>query len=662
MSEYKIHNPIIMKLNIAGLGLLIGAALAFTSCDDENNFSAPLTRFEIDDVTATPGDESVTLQWIPQSGRPTPQSYLLSWISGSADGGSDQTEVDGTTTAYVVDNLVNDVAYTFSVQARYPDGLARKINATATPRTTRIPVSEFKATAGDKCAFLSWTEPETTLPHSYEITVSATDGAAVKTVEVTSGNRSTLISDLSNDTEYTFDITAVYAHGRSETLSSSAIPGHITPISCMPETPHVYELSKLEYNPAYFIQGTIASVQWSVDGVAVSANEVLVYTFSHAGKNTVTIEVTFTDGTKASGSTDIEVENFAWTEFANAGYQKASNFAFSADGQTLYSISQSDKNLFAINSITGQTKWKVTLPAATYGAGIAVGSDGKIYLGTEDSKGTLYAYTENGTIRWTAEMGAAVKAAPAVTSDGTVYALCDGARLIAYNAENGSSRWTAQLSGNAGGVAVDADGNVYAGTSVGVWAYTSTGSKIWESETLTVTERGGSLAINARDRIIYAVLKGKAGVAALDMTDGATKWKVASDYNDCYHPVVDADGNVYFNEKNGGLYCVTPQGTLKWKYTDNLGYTYSGFALGENGHAYITQYASPFAILDLDTDGNATVMSNTTQTMSPVIIGPDGRLYFGRNGTIATFNTGIQPAKTGWPCRGCNLQGTNSLK
>lgn len=651
-----------MKLNIAGLGLLLGVALAFTGCEDENNLSAPLTRFEVDGVTAIAGDETVTLQWTPQAGKPEPGSYLLSWVSGSAEGGSSYTEVDGTTKTYVVDGLVNDVTYTFSVQARYLDGLAGKIEATATPKTTRIPVSGFKATAGDGCVFLSWTEPETTLSYSYEISVSA-DGSMVKTLEVASGSKSTLVSELVNDTRYTFDITTVYGHGRSETLSSSAIPGHITPISCLPEQPRIFELCKLEYNPAYFIQGTVASVQWSVDGVAVSASENLVFTFSHAGMNTVTVEVTFTDGTKSSGSIDIDVENFVWTEFANAGYQKASNFAFSADGQTLYSISQSDKKLLSINAITGQTRWQVTLPAATYGAGLAVGSDGKIYLGTENGDGTLYAYTENGTIRWTADMGAAVKAALAVTSDGTVYALCDGARLIAYNGVDGSTRWTAQLSGNAGGVAVDAEGNVYAGTSAGLWAYTEGGSRLWESaEALAVTERGGSLAINAKDRIVYAALKAKAGIAAVDMSTGATIWKVASDYNDCYHPVVDADGNVYCNEKNGGLYCVTPQGSLKWKYTDNLGYTYSGFALGENGHAYITQYASPFAILDFDQGGTPSILSNTTQTMSPVCIGPDGRLYFGRNGTIATYNLGIQPAMTGWPCRGGNLQGTNSLK
>lgn len=650
-----------MKFNILGFGLLAGALLAFSACEDETDYSAPLTRFEVEGLKATSGDESVTLQWEKQAGKPDPQSYLVTWVSSSADEGSKSEDVDGSVTSYTINNLKNDVAYTFGVQARYSDGLAQMITATSTPKTTRIPVSEFKATAGDKCVFLSWTEPVTNLAYQYEIVVS-TGNNPVKTLEASQGTKSLLVSELENDVEYTFDISTLYSHGRSSTLTSSAVPGHITAISCMPENPHVFEICKLEYNPAYFIQGTIASVRWSVNDNIVSEQENLVTLFRRAGKNTVTVEVTYTDGTNANASIDIDVLGFAWTEFPNSGYQKASNFAFSADGQTLYSVSQTNKTLFAINAITGQTRWQQTFEAATYGAGVAVGPDGKIYIGTEDKAGTLYALTENGTIRWTAAMGAAVKAAPAVTSDGYVYALCDGARLAAFNAENGSQIWSAQLSGNAGGVAVDADGNVYAGTSVGVWSYTSNGNKRWESESMVVTERGGSLAINTKDNIVYAVLKGKAGVAAIDMNSGVTKWKYATEYNDCYHPVVDENGNVYFCEKNGALYAISPSGALKWKYTDNLNYTYSGFSLGENGHAYITQYGSPFAILDIDSNGNANVLSNATQTMSPVSIGPDGRLYYGCNGTIKTYDIGVQPLRAGWYCRGGNLQGTNSLR
>ena len=651
-----------MKSKIAGLGLMFAAVMTFTACEDENNYSASFDRFELDGVTATAGDESVTLQWEPQAGKPTPTSYYITWSASGTDNSDGSTEVDGNTTSTTISGLINNTLYNFAVQSRYPSGLARKITASATPKTTRIPVSDFKAMAGDKRVFLSWNSPVTTLDYSYEIDVTSA-GSSVKSLTATKEAKSILVNDLTNDTEYTFAITTIYSHGKSETLTASAIPGQISPIAVSPESPHPYELCQLEYNPAYFVSGTIASVEWSVNGTVIGTSETITHLFTESGSVNVTIKVTYTTGASETGSITVDVQNFAWSEVTNAGYQKASNFAFSPDGQTLYSISQSTKTLLAINAITGEIKWQQVLGAATYGAGIAVGTDGKIYLGTEDAAGTLYAFTPNGTVKWQASMGKAVKAAPAVTSDGVVYALCDGAKLIAYNADNGSQKWSADLSGNAGGVAVDARGNVYAGTSAGVWAYSATGSRIWQSaDAHNVTERGGSLAIATSNNTLYAALKGKEGIAAINMADGTTKWKFASDYNDCYHPVTDAAGTVYFNEKSGALYAINADGSLKWKYTDGLGYTYSGFAIGANGHAYITQYASPFEILDIDQSGNASVLGNIAQSMSPVCLGPDGRLYYGLNGSIGTYNAGMQLATEGWPCRGANIHGTNSLK
>lgn len=649
-----------MKFNIAGLGLMLAAALTFTACEDENNYSATFDRFELDGVTATSGDESVTLEWEPQAGKPEPVSYYITW-SASGVGGGD-TEVEGSTTTATISGLQNDVLYNFAVQSRYPSGLARKITASATPKTTRIAVTEFKAMAGDCRVFLSWTAPETQLSYSYEIDVTAA-GAPVKSLTASEGTTSMLVNDLVNGTEYMFTVTAVYAHGKSVPMTASAIPGQISPISVLPENPHPYELCKLEYNPAYFVMGTVASVEWSVNGTVISTSETATHLFTTPGTNDVNVKITYSDGKSEAGSVSVEVLSFAWSELPNAGYQKASNFAFSPDGQTLYSISQSTKTLLAVNTITGEVKWQHAFGAANYGAGIAVGTDGKIYLGTEDAAGTLYAFTPNGTIKWQASMGKAVKASPAVTSDGIVYALCDGAKLIAYDADSGSEKWSADLSGNAGGVAVDARGNVYAGTSAGIWAYTSAGSRIWQSaEPHNVTERGGSLAIDHVNNVIFAALKGKKGIAAVNMGDGTTKWTYASEYNDCYHPVVDSEGTVYVNEKNGALYAVTSSGSLKWKYDAGLGYTYSGFAIGANGHVYISQYASPFAILDIDSNGSATVLTNIAQTMSPVCIGPDARLYYGLNGSIGTFNLEVQMAGDGWPCRGGNIHGNNSLK
>lgn len=176
-----------------------------------------------------------------------------------------------------------------------------------------------------------------------------------------------------------------------------------------------------------------------------------------------------------------------------------------------------------------------------------------------------------------------------------------------------------------------------------------------------VTERGGSLAIC--DGTLYAALKSKGGCAAVGMADGKTLWTFASDAGDCYHPVADAEGTVYFCEKSGWLYAVDKNGTQKWKYETDKNYIYSGFALTADGRACISQYASPFELLAFDAAGSKTsLLTIGVQTMSPVSIGPDRRIYYATNGTIAAHDLGVEAAAAGWPMRGGNMQGTNSLR
>ena len=462
--------------------------------------------------------------------------------------------------------------------------------------------------------------------------------------------------------EYTFALTCVYGHGQSPTVTATAVPGEISPVSALPATPHQYELCKLEYNPAYFISGEVVSVKWSVNGVEISSEASTNHFFSLAGANNVTVEVIYDNMATESATVTVDVLPFAWTQVAGTGYQKSSHIVFSNDGQTFYTVSQSTKTLFAIDAVSGTIKWQFGTSAATYGAGPVVGSDDKIYFGTEDGAGSFYAITANGVEKWKVSLGKAVKAAPAVTSDGVVYVLVDGGKLTALDAETGSVKWDKTQSGNAGGVVVDADGNVYIGTSAGLWSYTSSGSERWACDTgHKVTERGGSLALH--NGIVYAVLKSKGGVAAVDMNTGRTLWTSPSEANDCYHPVVDDNGTVYFCEKSGGLYAVDRNGTRLWHYTAQKNYIYSGFALGADGNAYISQYASPFNLLAVDQAGNANEVFNIgAQTMSPVSIGPDCRIYYGLNGTVGTFDAKVSLASGGWPVRGANHRGSNSLK
>lgn len=649
-----------MKIKFLNILVAIFAMTAFVACDDDLLYKADFNRFEVDGVKAVAGDESVVLTWAPQAGKPNPLEYLITWTSASTDAPGGNTIVSAEITSVEIKNLVNDRIYTFGVQARYPEGLAQKLTATCQPKSTRIPVSDFKAMAGDKRVYVAWQRPTTNLSYTYQLEISA-NGNVIKTFAPKPEANACLVDGLANGTEYTFTLTCIYGHGNSTSCVATAIPGEISPMAVVPGEPRPNELTKIEYNPAYFVMGEIASVEWSFADGTKQTTAAAQHCFITPGANKVTVTITYKDGQTESASTTVNVLPFAWSDLDGTGYQKSSTMVFSPNGQQMYTISQNTKVVYGINAITGAILWQYITDGATYGAGPAVAKNGSIIFGTEDGDGSVFALSPNGTLRWVAKLGNSIKAAPAVTSDGVVYALADGGKLAALDLETGAEKWTAQGSGNAGGVAVDKDGTVYFGTSDGVWAYSANGTQKWQSATLKVTARGGNVVIS--NDCVYATLAGKGGVVALDKASGAIKWQYKTTYGDCYNPVVDAEGTVYFNEKAGGLYAVKKDGTKKWEYTTDLNYTFNGFALGSDGQAYISQYAAPFNLLAFSANGTPSVVTNIgVQTMSPVTIGPDHRIYYGKNGSISAFNAGVGLAKAQWPCRGANYQATSSLR
>ncbi len=642
--------------------ILTAALLLFQGCAD-NLPEASFDLYQIEKVSATAGDECATLQWELQDGKSAPLDFLVSWIAGSLSGVDGEQIVSSSQTGVTIENLVNDCSYTFSVQPRYKGGLAQKVSTTCTPKSTRIPASGIKAMAGDSRIYVTWTAPDTQLDYKYQLTVSA-DGAEKKEMEVDKTETSKLIEGLTNSVEYTISLTCVYTHGVSPTIEAKATPGEIDAITVTATRLIRYQLCTFEYNPAYFVQGEIESVKWEFGDGSESTSVKALYSYREVGTYTVTLTVNYKGGLSEQATTSIIIEDYAWASVSGVGYQKANNIVFSHDGQTLYTASTSEKKLIAIDAINGTINWSFATEAQTYGAGPVVGPDGTIYFGTEDSEGTLYAISASGAQRWKKTLGSAVKAAPAITSDGVLYALNNSGTLYALDATSGNEKWKTTLAENAtaSGIAVDAEGAVYAGTSKGIWAFTENGTKKWQSaDAHNVTERGGSLAICGN--LLYATLKKGGGCVAVNITDGTTKWKDAKNNGDCYHPVVDAEGTVYFCEKAGYLYTTKADGTEKWSDTKEKNYIYSGFAIAADGKAYIAQYASPFSLLSFDSDGTRTVAATIgVQSMSSVSIGPDGRVYYGTNGSISTFEINTELAAGGWPMRGCNLQGTNSLK
>ena len=308
-------------------------------CSPENLKEASFNLWQVDGITVTPGDGCATVSWVPQDGKPDPAEYIISWTPDNEEMEAGSRNVAPDIHELMIDNLANDCEYTFGVQASYEDGLSMKVTAAATPKSTRIAASDFRAIAGDGLAVLSWTEPETDLQYSYEIVISST-GTGSRTEKLESGLSRYVAEDLVNGTEYTFGLTCVYGHGNSDTVTASATPGDIQAIITDKTNLKQFELAVFEYNPAYFIKDEVTGVSWDFGDGSTSSEETASHLFTSTGNYTVKITVTYADNSTQDASADITVEPFGWSMASiGTGYLKASNIVFSHDGQTFYAAS-----------------------------------------------------------------------------------------------------------------------------------------------------------------------------------------------------------------------------------------------------------------------------------------------------------------------------------
>ncbi len=361
-----------------------------------------------------------------------------------------------------------------------------------------------------------------------------------------------------------------------------------------------------------------------------------------------------------------------------SGYVKVSNPVFSPDGNTIYiPTSTPNGHLFAVDRATGVINWVFEISTVTYGGGAVVGNDGTIYQCGTDSK--VYAIKPDGTLKWDFTGAGAFGAFPALSADGVLFCLANGATnstLHAVNASSGAELWNKTMTGNTGGaVAIDNAGNVYAGTNSIVAKYNAAGVLQWETAegSLVLTERG-SFAIDGTT--LYAALRGTAGIAAINMANGDVKWTYGSS-SDAYFPIVSPDGTIYFNEKqtNKRVYAVNPDGTLKWSTEIGANMNYGGLVLSDAGKLYggtQAKIGTYYQVFEIDAaTGDTTVLLETDQQlMAAATIGPDNRLYMGsiRASSADNFgklfaidiNAGLETKS--WSMRGKNIQGVNRIE
>ena len=647
--------------------LLVIFTVVFTACEEDLP-KASFDLYELKSLTATAGDMNVTLSWEAYENA-RPNEYLILWTSGSSEAEGGEMTVDAKTMTATINNLVNDVAYTFSVQPRYAGGLASKTTAACTPKNARYPISDLTAAAGNERVRLRWTKPASERFTRYQVTVNP--GNQIINLDDTSLEEY-IVDGLTNDQEYTFNVVCVYPTGNSIAVETSATPGLIYPILASTELV-VWEPSTFAYNDMYFMAGEVKSVSWDFGDGTTSGENNPVHAFTTTGTYTVAVTVTYVNNTTESGSLTVTVGNYKWNSVdlnfgGLTGYVKTSNPVFSPDGKTMYiPTSTPAGHLFAIDVVSGEFKWVFAISQITYGGGALVAPDGTIYQCVRNATiNNVYAINPNGTQKWAVKLDAAIGAFPALSADGVLYCLTNKSTLYALDASSGAIKWQQSLDGATGSaVAIDKAGNVYAGTSAAIYSFKSNKEQNWKLEEVNVTEQA---TFALKDQVLYATLK-NGGLVAVDMTNGTKKWTYPTTKGDAYFPIADKNGNVYFTEKGSQtVHAVNASGSKIWEKNVGNNLNYSGGALSTDGILYIgTQSNNKVLGLDI-TNGNI-VFEETVgqQVMAAVSIGPDRRLYCGtigsnNIGSIKAFAVNKTLATDSWSIRGGDIQGTNRQK
>ena len=647
--------------------LLFIFTVVFTACEEDLP-KASFDLYELKSLTATAGDMNVTLSWEAYENA-RPNEYLILWTSGSSEAEGGEMTVDAKTMTATINNLVNDVAYTFSVQPRYAGGLASKTTAACTPKNARYPISDLTAAAGNERVRLRWTKPASERFTRYQVTVNP--GNQIINLDDTSLEEY-IVDGLTNDQEYTFNVVCVYPTGNSIAVETSATPGLIYPILASTELV-VWEPSTFAYNDMYFMAGEVKSVSWDFGDGTTSGENNPVHAFTTTGTYTVAVTVTYVNNTTESGSLTVTVGNYKWNSVdlnfgGLTGYVKTSNPVFSPDGKTMYiPTSTPAGHLFAIDVVSGEFKWVFAISQITYGGGALVAPDGTIYQCVRNAAiNNVYAINPNGTQKWAVKLDAAIGAFPALSVDGILYCLTNKSTLYALDASSGAIKWQQSLDGATGSaVAIDKAGNVYAGTSAAIYAFKPNKDQIWKLEEVNVTEQA---TFALKEQVLYATLKG-GGLVAVDMTNGTKKWTYPTTKGDAYFPIADKNGNIYFTEKGSQtVHAVNAAGSKIWEKNVGNNLNYSGGALSTDGILYVgTQSNNKVLGLDI-TNGNI-VFEETVgqQVMAAVTIGPDKRLYCGtigsnNIGSVKAFAVNKTLATDSWSIRGGDIQGTNRQK
>ena len=538
--------------------ILSGLAALAASCWTEDIPEAGAARHQVEALTATPGDEEVTLAWeIPDGWNPT--DYIVFYTDEESQTVTLRT---GGANRYVVDKLTNGISYNFNVQAVYGKLISNAVTVAGRPSTSRLPVTDLTVTdTGDGYVALAWSAPST-LVEKYTLSYYIEDMPGdIRTQEIGKEQTAYRCEGLTNDKTWFFLLAAEYAKGPAEADVVRAMPTKAIPYFISSETAAVDQPVTFEFNRTAYADAS--DVTWTFpDGTVLTGDKVLSG-FKTTGNQTVMLSAKI-DGSSREWKITVEIRPYVvnfmdWEQADGAKYESPTYTCpvLSPDAGTVY-VNTGNKvsNLFAFDVRTGKNKWTFRPTdngdmQAESKSMVAVNPvSGDIYYGTS-AGGQFYAVKPDGTLHWKfSKCGSMNSAPPAVSADGTVVYIADAkGALYALDAETGTERWSAPYAAGSCGYGLLVNGGeVVLGAKTAIhFVNAADGTKI-EAVSVSIVNSIGFAVSPDRKKAYFAYAT---TLAAVDLDSHTLYARSAAGGDNYYQPIVAGDGTVFAGTKDG---------------------------------------------------------------------------------------------------------------
>jgi len=551
--------------NLIHICILSGLAALAASCWTEDIPEAGAARHQVEALTATPGDEEVTLAWeIPDGWNPT--DYIVFYTDEESQTVTLRT---GGANRYVVDKLTNGISYNFNVQAVYGKLISNAVTVAGRPSTSRLPVTDLTVTdTGDGYVALAWSAPST-LVEKYTLSYYIEDMPGdIRTQEIGKEQTAYRCEGLTNDKTWFFLLAAEYAKGPAEADVVRAMPTKAIPYFISSETAAVDQPVTFEFNRTAYADAS--DVTWTFpDGTVLTGDKVLSG-FKTTGNQTVMLSAKI-DGSSREWKITVEIRPYVvkfmdWEQADGAKYESPTYTCpvLSPDAGTVY-VNTGNKvsNLYAFDVRTGKNKWTFRPTdngdmQAESKSMVAVNPvSGDIYYGTS-AGGQFYAVKPDGTLHWKfSKCGSMNSAPPAVSADGTVVYIADAkGALYALDAETGTERWSAPYAAGSCGYGLLVNGGevVLAAKTAIHFVNAADGTKI-EAVSVSIVNSIGFAVSPDRKKAYFAYAT---TLAAVDLDSHTLYARSAAGGDNYYQPIVAGDGTVFAGTKDGYVRFFSP--------------------------------------------------------------------------------------------------------